>query len=487
MTLSSPFASQRAIAKTPSGADESAIFNILYSLGAAIFLGVAFWRSCARIDRFPLEILIFVINGGLSIYGQTQSFKRGASINYISFFFCYLFMAITPLFQLGDGDDFVFEMDSVALRAGMMAVMFTMLGVFCTSRIPISTAGTERPVVSRTEPNYLPLFLLTASISVAALIVYGKLLFTNREAFDDAQIKIFGDPQIAMVVGTILSSVPFFGAVIGLRAAWASRSTGRLTLFVVLTLSALVLNNPLVTARFVLAGMVVFFIDYMSRGRGMKLIAVFLVAGVLVAPALQAFRYAEAEVAGVESQDKTNPFSETGLPHDYDAFQILCYTIVTVDQDGVLWGSNILGAGLFFVPRTLWPEKPQPSPYLIYSTILNYRDVGSNNLSTPLMAEGYYAFGWLGAFLISVLYWVVLSRVVVLSRRNPYSFIFLLRCVLAGLTLITLRGSLIVVTSFIVAAAFSAAAPWLVCSNFLRVGRQSHPKIRTNRRRTHGT
>ena len=107
MTLSSPFASQRAIAKTPSAADEFAIFNILYSLAATIFLGVAFWRSCARIDRFPLEILIFVINGGLSIYGQTQAIKRRAWINYISFFFCYLFMAITPLFQLGDGNDFV--------------------------------------------------------------------------------------------------------------------------------------------------------------------------------------------------------------------------------------------------------------------------------------------------------------------------------------------------------------------------------------------
>ncbi len=123
-------------------------------------------------------------------------------------------------------------------------------------------------------------------------------------------------------------------------------------------------------------------------------------------------------------------------------------------------GDRIFSAPPCFSCHALGGRKSRNRvPYIIYSTILNYRYIESNNLSTPLMAEGYYAFWWFGAFLISVLYWVGISRVVVLSRRNPNSFIFLLRCVLAGLTLITLRGSLMPVASMIVGAAFSAAAP----------------------------
>lgn len=460
--------SSKRVGKPPFGNARILDFSVLYALAATIFLGVAFRQSCARIDQFTVEILIFVVNGFLSIYGQVQSIKRQASINYISFFFCYLFMAVTPLFQLGGGNDPVYQLDSVVLRASLMGVMFTILGIFFTSRIPVPRPSAEQPHAPHAEPDYFPLFFWTTATAATALVLYGKLLFTSREGFSEGALAIHGDPQIALLISTILTSIPPFGAAIGLRAAWTARRIGWTILFAALMLVALLLNNPIVTARFELAGFGIFLIDYLSRGKAMKLIAVFLVAGVLLAPAFQVFRYEEP---GEQIQTETNPFSNTELPYDYDAFQMLCYTIVTVDQGGVVWGANILGSALFFVPRSWWPEKPEQSSHIIYFTIHGYREVGTNNLSNPVMAEGYYAFGWIGALLISLLYWGAVSRIVVLSRRSPDSFVFLLRCVFAGLTLIVLRGTLIVAAGVVAGSAVSAGLPWLASRGSLRIGK----------------
>src|SRR5258708_2091907 len=112
---------------------------------------------------------------------------------------------------------------------------------------------------------------------------------------------------------------------------------------------------------------------------------------------------------------------------DYDAYSVSSYTMLTVDSDGISWGSNILGAALFFVPRAWWPGKPPQTSWVIFGTINHTREAGTINLSTPLMAEGYYAFGWIGALLISVLYWWFISRTTLLSRKDPDSWTFLLR------------------------------------------------------------
>jgi hypothetical protein len=462
-------------ASAPTLADYKG-YNAIYAFCVSLFLGVAFWQSCARIDIYPLEILLFLINGGLSIYGQTQAIKRQASIHYISFVFCYLFMAITPLIQLGVGFDPVFGMGSVVLEAALMALIFTASGLFYMRRIqiPMIVDAALASDARSSEPWYLPLFVLTAIVATMALVIFRDVLFTSRETFGNAQDVLFGNPQNGLLLTTILTSMPFFGAAIGLRSAWAGRRIVWVMLFGLLLMAAAVINNPLVHPRFQLAGLAFFFIDYMTRGKGMKLLALFLAVGIMLAPIFQAFRYDDNQNVNATS-DVGSPFDETFLSYDYDSFQILCYTIVTVNQDGILWGENILGAALSVVPRAIWEGKPEQSSHMIYETMLGYRLVGTNNLSTPLMAEGYYAFWWFGAFFISVFYWAIISRIIITSRNNSDSFTFIFRCILAGLTLITMRGTLMVAVSAIEGSVFSAAVPWVAVGSRLiqnrRVGR----------------
>src|SRR5262249_32388511 len=144
-----------------------------------------------------------------------------------------------------------------------------------------------------------------------------------------------------------LSSVPFIGGVIGLRSAVASRQQLWIVLFSIILLAAAILNSPIINPRYQVAGLIIFAVDYMFYGKRTKLVALLLVIGVLLAPAFQVFRHADGTVHG----EGDGLLGATFLSMDYDSFATSSYTVMTVNDSGISWGSNIVGAALFFVPR----------------------------------------------------------------------------------------------------------------------------------------
>ena len=74
---------------------------------------------------------------------------------------------------------------------------------------------------------------------------------------------------------------------------------------------------------------------------------------------------------------------------DYDAFQMTSNTVASVSEQGFDYGYHLLGSILFFVPREVWPSKPNgtgaDTGEAIGYTFLN--------LSSPMWAEFYNAGG----------------------------------------------------------------------------------------------
>ena len=431
------------------------IFNALVFLGFLVFVLL---QARDAFVNYWLEFLLFFAIGCLSIYGQFLSLRREASIHFVSFLFCYLFMSIAPIMQIGVDLDPIFNVDNWVFWAALNALFFTAIGVFSTYRMkPSSGAEQSSPAISPSSVNYLAVFLITAVSSGITIALFRQSLFTDRETFSEVLGQTFSDPIISLMAGSLLLSTPFFGALIGLRYAIANRKSRWVVLFSIALLMAAVVNNPLIHPRYQLAGLAFFAIDYMFYGRRTKLLAILLIAGVLLAPAFQAFRYAED--TSVQAEEDSRLFAGTFLSMDYDAFRMSCYTLLTVHNSGIAWGSNLLGAGLFFVPRALWTTKPPPTAWVIFETADHSVQVGTNNLSTPLMAEGYYAFGWIGALSIAFLFWWAISKITLSSRKDPNSWMFLLRCLLTGLALIFLRGTLTVGVSAVVGAFAALAIP----------------------------
>jgi hypothetical protein len=431
-------------------------FETFYCLALAGFLFTVLYQAREVYQTYWLEFLVLAFVGCLSIYGQLLSLQRQAAIHFGSFLFCYLFMSAAPIVQIGDDADAVFHMGNWAFWAALNALAFTLIGTFSIYRL---RRPQERSLqASRFSPsnvNYAFLFGVALIAGLISVALFWSVLFTNRDLFAITSDEKFGDPTVSLMARFLLLSVPFFGALIGLRTSIANRKLVWIILFSLVLLLALVINNPLILPRYQLAGLAFFAIDYFFYGKKTKFLAIFLITGVLLAPLFQTFRHEDGSTG--EELKESGLVGAPLLSMDYDAFRMSCYTMLTVENDGISWGSNLLGAGLFFIPRAVWSNKPLPTAWIIYATADHSAELGTSNLSTPLMAEGYFSFGWIGALAIAFFYWWGISKVTLLSGRDPDSWMFLLRSLFVGLVLIFLRGTLTVSVSA-VAGQFAALA-----------------------------
>lgn len=78
-----------------------------------------------------------------------------------------------------------------------------------------------------------------------------------------------------------------------------------------------------------------------------------------------------------------------------DASQIF---MASMHVNRITWGRQLLGALLFFVPRSIWPSKPVGSGH--YFVISQHGTF--TNVSFPFFAEGYINFGFVGIILFII-------------------------------------------------------------------------------------
>lgn len=446
---------------TPGGLGRQFALFVFASFLLAL-LGYDLYLASDAVNRYPVLIGLCTLTALLSASGQLLAVSRNDALAFVSFLFCYLFMGIAAIAQITSDSDPVFNIEDYAVRAAVGALIFTVMGLWHSVWRTRSGTGQKLPQDGERH-NLAALAALTGMVTLASFAILGSALFTSREGFGFAMDRIVGDGPLSQLVATTLLLLPFFGSAIGLRRSLHEGRKAWASVFLLLFSAACVLNNPLISARFKLAGLVFFFLDYIFYGRKTTLLAMMLVAGVAAAPAFNTFRGDSAKNEISLEEGAGEWFQQTFVSMDYDAFETSAYTVMLVDEYGFSLGSNLIGAGLFFVPRSFWTTKPVPTAWIIAFVMANYRFVGTANLSTPLMAEGYFAFGWLGVVLVSWGYWKLIRRVTEASWRDGEGFIFLLRGVGVGLALIVLRGTLIVGVSAVAAYAVSAYLPYVAC------------------------
>lgn len=148
---------------------------------------------------------------------------------------------------------------------------------------------------------------------------------------------------------------------------------------------------PLAVSRFVVAfvylPILLYYFKYFNNARIFFLILVSSI--ILVFPFLEQFRYYQAE-NGI----KILPNYEFFIDAHFDAYQNFMDVIRT---DFITFGWQLIGALFFFIPRTIWVDKPVGSGYQL---ALN-NNYSFNNISMPYIAEGYVNFGFIGIFVFT--------------------------------------------------------------------------------------
>ena len=127
------------------------------------------------------------------------------------------------------------------------------------------------------------------------------------------------------------------------------------------------------------------------------------------------------------------------LTGDFDALQITGAGIQWFQINGAVWGHQLLGALLPFIPRSIWTSKPIDTGIMIARA----NGMKFENISGPWVAEAMINFGYIGLilfpFLIAYLFRIVKFR----AELFPDDFGVILNGFLVGYLPILLRGSLL--------------------------------------------
>ncbi|WP_150110273.1 hypothetical protein [Kocuria sp. UCD-OTCP] len=228
--------------------------------------------------------------------------------------------------------------------------------------------------------------------------------------------------------------------------AQAHKSIGTNNARILLGRSLIILNlvalfavvNPVSSPRYVFGAVllaVAATLGVYSTLRGFRVVALVAApAFILLFPLADAFRDLE------RGEDVPVGVRESMYSGDYDSFAQVLNAVSYVEENGVLWGRQLIGTIFLWVPRSFWPDKPQPTGVVL----ADFKNYTFHNLSAPIWAELFIDGGWtlliFGMFCLGLLVRRLDQRAEVVLRAQKMPG--LLGCILPFFFIIILRGSL---------------------------------------------
>jgi hypothetical protein len=373
-------------------------------------------------------------------------------LEFITWLFAYVFLGLAAFIQMRAG---AFPTTTPGLpteyaeRAGLV-VLVGLAGVEAGLWVARRRWGSRVPrhrVGSSTISEARAVLLGVAGLVLAAYYVSRvglPTLFTSRTELLRVRGGIWPDRTTAAIV-LVSAYVPLLVAVHALvRIRRTARATGRTprwpgALAAVCLAVLLTVVNPVTSPRYVV-GTVLLSLLFLAGGfrtprRTRVWLVALIVALVVVFPYSDVFRTSSG---GGNQQALTANLTLNG---DYDAFAQVVNTVAYVDREGVTDGRQALGVALFWVPRSVWPDKPIDTGVLLAEA----NDYDFTNLSAPIWAEMYINGGWLvvvlGSLALGVGVGAAGARTWVHDRDSSVAAIAL--GLVSFYLLIVLRGSLL--------------------------------------------
>lgn len=314
-----------------------------------------------------------------------------------------------------------------------------------------------RAVRAHVRPGRLALVgTVAAGVSMAAFFaLYGvRAVIVDRLSRSDVALSVAGDLSGALVLNSLLAApIRVLLAATLLALAFDRRHRRALVASTLLLVFAnLAINNFVNSPRFsagtvFLAAVAAYLLGSYRRRRLLRLVPVALVLGMIVL-----FPFADRFRAANRSLESRPVVELLQVKGDFDSYLQVVNAVRYVDAEGSQAGRNLLGALGFWIPRRIWSDKPRPTGEVLAS----HEGYPYQNLSAPLWAEGFVAFGWAGVVLLLSLWGAIAGRLdrairsAVIGAGGPLQADVVAGVLLFGYSLFFLRGALMPALAYLV-------------------------------------
>jgi hypothetical protein len=128
---------------------------------------------------------------------------------------------------------------------------------------------------------------------------------------------------------------------------------------------------------------------------------------------------------------------------DFDAYQMLMATMKYTDENGFCFCGNFLSGFLCMFPRSIFNFRMEATGALV----VRYYSSGFENVSCPIFAEFYFALGWFGVIIGSLLLGKIIK--IIDSFDNTSSTLKRsIFCLFSGLSIYIFRGAFLPTWAF---------------------------------------
>lgn len=341
------------------------------------------------------------------------------------------------------------------------------IGIFIAQKVSSHKTQKYERLISFSLMRWLVPLGFCATIGLFVFSGWYRAVFAYRGvagaiAAEGALELLAGSAQAQMMTTATLRSLPLFLTIaVGLLLIARSKDTSIRTYFssrylvcalIVFGGISLILANPISAARYwqatVGTALLVLFFKFVKLDGRKWMPVMLLLAYLFIFPAADAFRrsFSMEEIHNFYKEGVWGNVKSSLLTADYDAFQQTMNSVEYVELESYQWGKQILGSFLFFVPRSVWHGKPEPSGIMVAQTA----GYSFTNLSCPLWAEGFLDYGYIGTFLLLSLFGLGVGSVECAAMRlkldsSAYRLFVIL---FTGYEVFFLRGTLMVAVAY---------------------------------------
>lgn len=426
-------------------------------------------------DLFLVElgIYLFAFNGTLAMLLLWRAMvKDGISLRVVFWFYAFVFMLVAPIVQAFPGiwrHDFeltnLFRVSSVMLAANIFFILgYSGMAQRYRAKITrvLQTSESSSSLRGRVFIKSDQLFLvsiLAFIFSVIVTVIYGthftssiiRAMFGNSYTPMESMSEFFVRPFLFFCFSFCLYAVTR-----GYKHSLLRPS------LLLLSISVFLIIGPLSGAR-----AIIFFLYF---GLAIMIFRKALVKHPIFFGSLLFFGIFASELQNIlrASLFGDSEIVISGVNYFYqghfDGFEMLGHAVGYVGMDGIVFGSQLLGAILFWVPRTIWTEKPiGTGDFIANEYISTFFSVDFLNFSMPLMGEAYINFGFFGVCFIFYFVGVfcgkedtrfhLINKYEAFTKVNYYSnsesLVMWRYAITLGIFLFILRGDLLSGLSFL--------------------------------------
>ncbi|MCP5041700.1 MAG: hypothetical protein GY944_11785 [bacterium] len=363
--------------------------------------------------------LSFALNGLLigTLMHMHVHDRRPDLFHSVTCTFLYTFFWLAPLLQVHAGELpntlSVLRVDVIAANA----VVLVFIAVYALTRRLLGDrsdlrAGAVGATIARPWwPRSGVVLLITVAVGLLAVRFGGYLVAAI--VYRDLDLGVASHAEL--LIRKCLFSLPLLLALWAIMDPRLRRAGSLRWLAIAVAVGVLLLfKNPFNEKRNAIGPMylIVFFAMFPGLLRSnLRVLGMFLLVIAVAFPFASALTHTKR---GLEDSGDMLSVGLQGLDLrgglvslEFDAWAELVAAMHYTDDRGYALGEQALAALFFFVPRAWYPDKPEGSGKVVADYLMEEHQMWFDNLSSPLPAEGFLDFGWVGV----VLYALVLALI----------------------------------------------------------------------------